>query len=86
MSRLRSPERLADSTVVHGAKRGRAIGIPTANIAPASDLLITPGNAHRSKRFASASLPSPRSAIVPAVEVDGVPASSSRSATTKKKD
>ncbi len=32
-----------DGTVVHGAKRGRAIGIPTANIAPASDLLITPG-------------------------------------------
>ncbi len=32
-----------DGTVVHGAKRGRAIGIPTANIAPASDLLIAPG-------------------------------------------
>lgn len=32
-----------DGVVVHGAKRGRAIGIPTANIAPASDLLIAPG-------------------------------------------
>lgn len=32
-----------DGSVVHGAKRGRAIGIPTANIAPASDLVIAPG-------------------------------------------
>jgi len=32
-----------DGRVVHGAKRGRAIGIPTANIEPASDLLISPG-------------------------------------------
>jgi riboflavin kinase / FMN adenylyltransferase len=32
-----------DGTVVHGAKRGRAIGIPTANIAPESDLVIAPG-------------------------------------------
>lgn len=32
-----------DGVVVHGAKRGRAIGIPTANIAPTSDLLIAPG-------------------------------------------
>ncbi|MGE0398047.1 MAG: bifunctional riboflavin kinase/FAD synthetase [Kofleriaceae bacterium] len=32
-----------DGTVVHGAKRGRAIGIPTANIAPTSDLLVAPG-------------------------------------------
>ncbi|HLL23667.1 MAG TPA: riboflavin kinase, partial [Kofleriaceae bacterium] len=32
-----------DGVVVHGAKRGRAIGIPTANITPASDLLVAPG-------------------------------------------
>jgi riboflavin kinase/FMN adenylyltransferase len=32
-----------DGAVVHGAKRGRAIGIPTANIAPDSDLIIAPG-------------------------------------------
>lgn len=32
-----------DGTVVHGAKRGRTIGIPTANIAPASELVIAPG-------------------------------------------
>jgi riboflavin kinase/FMN adenylyltransferase len=32
-----------DGVVVHGAKRGRAIGIPTANIRPASDLAIAPG-------------------------------------------
>jgi riboflavin kinase/FMN adenylyltransferase len=32
-----------DGTVVHGAKRGRAIGIPTANIAPETDLAIAPG-------------------------------------------
>jgi riboflavin kinase/FMN adenylyltransferase len=32
-----------DGTVVHGAKRGRAIGIPTANIAPTSDLVVRPG-------------------------------------------
>ncbi|MFN0247794.1 MAG: bifunctional riboflavin kinase/FAD synthetase [Kofleriaceae bacterium] len=32
-----------DGIVVHGAKRGRAIGIPTANIAPTSDLVVAPG-------------------------------------------
>jgi riboflavin kinase/FMN adenylyltransferase len=32
-----------DGTVVHGAKRGRAIGVPTANIAPSSDLVVAPG-------------------------------------------
>jgi riboflavin kinase/FMN adenylyltransferase len=32
-----------DGVVVHGAKRGRAIGVPTANITPASDLLVPPG-------------------------------------------
>jgi riboflavin kinase/FMN adenylyltransferase len=32
-----------DGVVVHGAKRGRAIGIPTANIAPESELLVAPG-------------------------------------------
>jgi riboflavin kinase/FMN adenylyltransferase len=32
-----------DGVVVHGAKRGRAIGVPTANIAPESDLAIAPG-------------------------------------------
>lgn len=32
-----------DGVVVHGAKRGRAIGIPTANIAPTSDLPVAPG-------------------------------------------
>lgn len=32
-----------DGIVVHGAKRGRAIGIPTANIAPTSDLPVAPG-------------------------------------------
>lgn len=32
-----------DGTVVHGAKRGRAIGVPTANIAPTSDLVLAPG-------------------------------------------
>jgi riboflavin kinase/FMN adenylyltransferase len=32
-----------DGIVVHGAKRGREIGIPTANIAPTSDLLVAPG-------------------------------------------
>ena len=32
-----------DGMVVHGAERGRAIGIPTANIAPDSDLPIAPG-------------------------------------------
>jgi riboflavin kinase/FMN adenylyltransferase len=32
-----------DGTVVHGAKRGRAIGVPTANIRPDSDLPIAPG-------------------------------------------
>ena len=32
-----------DGTVVHGAKRGRALGIPTANIRADSDLPIAPG-------------------------------------------
>jgi riboflavin kinase/FMN adenylyltransferase len=32
-----------DGTVIHGAKRGRAIGVPTANIAPASDLPLALG-------------------------------------------
>ncbi len=32
-----------EGSVVHGAKRGRAIGIPTANIAPTSDLVVAPG-------------------------------------------
>ncbi len=32
-----------DGIVVHGAKRGRAIGVPTANIAPTSDLPVVPG-------------------------------------------
>jgi riboflavin kinase/FMN adenylyltransferase len=32
-----------DGVVVHGAKRGRTIGIPTANIQPDSELLIRPG-------------------------------------------
>lgn len=32
-----------DGVVVHGAKRGRAIGVPTANIAATSDLPIAPG-------------------------------------------
>lgn len=32
-----------DGTVIHGAQRGRAIGIPTANIKPASDLVVAPG-------------------------------------------
>jgi riboflavin kinase/FMN adenylyltransferase len=32
-----------DGTVVHGAGRGRGIGIPTANIAPEIDLAVAPG-------------------------------------------
>ena len=32
-----------DGEVVHGAERGRAIGVPTANIAPEVDLAIAPG-------------------------------------------
>jgi len=32
-----------DGTVVHGAQRGRAIGVPTANLAPESDLALAPG-------------------------------------------
>jgi len=32
-----------DGIVVHGAKRGRTIGIPTANIRPDSELLVRPG-------------------------------------------
>lgn len=32
-----------DGVVVHGAKRGRSIGIPTANIKPDTELLLRPG-------------------------------------------
>ena len=32
-----------DGVVVHGAGRGRAIGVPTANISPDSDLPVAPG-------------------------------------------
>ena len=32
-----------DGVVVHGAERGRAIGVPTTNISPDSDLPIRPG-------------------------------------------
>lgn len=32
-----------DGIVVHGAERGRAIGVPTANIAPDVELVIAPG-------------------------------------------
>ncbi len=32
-----------DGMVVHGAKRGRAIGVPTANIAPIGELIVKPG-------------------------------------------
>jgi riboflavin kinase/FMN adenylyltransferase len=32
-----------DGVVVHGAERGRAIGVPTANIAPEVELAIAPG-------------------------------------------
>ncbi len=32
-----------DGVVVHGAKRGRALGVPTANIAPTSPLPLRPG-------------------------------------------
>jgi len=32
-----------DGVVVHGAERGRAIGVPTANIAPDIELAIAPG-------------------------------------------
>lgn len=32
-----------DGVVVHGAQRGRAIGVPTANIRPESELAIAPG-------------------------------------------
>jgi riboflavin kinase/FMN adenylyltransferase len=32
-----------DGMVVHGAERGRAIGVPTANIAPEVELAIAPG-------------------------------------------
>ena len=32
-----------DGVVVHGAERGRAIGIPTANIRPDFDLVVKPG-------------------------------------------
>ncbi|MGE0547849.1 MAG: bifunctional riboflavin kinase/FAD synthetase [Kofleriaceae bacterium] len=32
-----------DGVVVHGAKRGRAIGIPTANIATDTELVVAPG-------------------------------------------
>jgi riboflavin kinase/FMN adenylyltransferase len=32
-----------DGVVVHGAKRGRAIGVPTANVVPDGDLQLAPG-------------------------------------------
>jgi riboflavin kinase / FMN adenylyltransferase len=32
-----------DGVVVHGARRGRAIGVPTANIAPDIELAVAPG-------------------------------------------
>jgi len=32
-----------DGVVVHGAERGRALGIPTANIAPEVELAVAPG-------------------------------------------
>jgi len=32
-----------DGTVIHGAKRGRAIGVPTANIRTETELLLRPG-------------------------------------------
>jgi len=32
-----------DGVVVHGAERGRAIGVPTANIAPGVELAVAPG-------------------------------------------
>jgi riboflavin kinase/FMN adenylyltransferase len=32
-----------DGVVVHGAERGRAIGVPTANITPETELAIAPG-------------------------------------------
>jgi len=32
-----------DGVVVHGAERGRAIGVPTANIEPELDLAVAPG-------------------------------------------
>lgn len=32
-----------DGTVIHGAKRGRTIGVPTANIAPVTELMLAPG-------------------------------------------
>ena len=32
-----------DGVVIHGAKRGRAIGVPTANITADSDLAVAPG-------------------------------------------
>ena len=32
-----------DGVVVHGAERGRAIGVPTANIAPDIELAVAPG-------------------------------------------
>jgi riboflavin kinase/FMN adenylyltransferase len=32
-----------DGVVVHGAERGRAIGVPTANIAPEVELAVAPG-------------------------------------------
>lgn len=32
-----------DGVVVHGAKRGRTIGVPTANVRPSGELVIRPG-------------------------------------------
>lgn len=46
-----------DGTVVHGASRGRAIGVPTANIAPDSDLVLAPGIYAVTLRVGGAELP-----------------------------
>ena len=46
-----------DGVVVHGAKRGRAIGVPTANIQPDSDLPLRPGIYAVTLRVGSRELP-----------------------------
>lgn len=42
-ARLLGREWDVDGVVAHGAKRGRAIGVPTANIVPVTELPIRPG-------------------------------------------
>jgi riboflavin kinase / FMN adenylyltransferase len=42
-SRLLGRPHVIEGIVVHGAKRGREIGVPTANVKPALPLLIMPG-------------------------------------------